>query len=125
MGGWCVSVIGLYGMPPLAWLNLRVREYWDAAGRWELDGLHCYLDATMLHKISCISLLDNKHDTWSWQAASSDLFSSSSAATLLHKPVPDVSTKEWKQLWNFKGPTRASMTLWLLQHERLPSADIL
>lgn len=33
--------------------------------------------------------------------------------------------KGWKAFWRFKGPTRASFTLWLVRHNRLKTNGLL
>lgn len=110
--------------PPEEWLDLPVCAFWVAGSGWLVSHLCGFLDAGTLRALQGISLQPDSSDEWVWQASTSGSFSSASAYRLL---LPDVDRPHpnWRHIWAFKGPTRPSMTLWLLQHGRLPTADYL
>lgn len=86
--------------------------------------LRGFLDDSMLSKLQEIAIQPDSRDQWSWQATTSGNFWSAFANRLLLDGVVN-DQQEWRHIWDFKGPSRPSMTLWLLKHGRLPTTAYL
>lgn len=117
---------------PLALLSLRslperdktftVREYWRLATGWEISVLSNFLPAGILSKLLAVHLTSVcDPDTPVWRASSTGRFSVSSARRLLSSPAASTHSSLWSRIWDFKGPTRSSFTLWSSLHEGLPT----
>lgn len=109
--------------PPDSWVLRSVSSYWTLAAGWCMDDLQHYLAPPILTKIRQLSLLSNQADVWRWRDSPTGWFTSASARQLMHPEHRVQLSLDWTSLWKFKGPLRASMTLWLIQHGRLPTAD--
>lgn len=61
-----------------------------------------------------------------WLPSSKGKFTRKSAHKLLQtEPEPTMQHFEWRVIWNFRGPTRGSMLLWQLAHDRLKMKSLL
>lgn len=60
-----------------------------------------------------------------WTQANSGRFSIQFARDLRLNTGGDSSSTLWRTIWHFKGPPRASLTLWMTLHHALSTADLL
>lgn len=60
-----------------------------------------------------------------WQTSENGVFTIKSAYDILKPPPPSTGQFQWTQIWNFKGPVRGSLFLWMLAHNRLKTKGLL
>lgn len=60
-----------------------------------------------------------------WRISPTGMFSTRSARELIYDRIGAVTHKLWGRIWKFKGPSRASLTLWPGLHRALPTAVFL
>lgn len=60
-----------------------------------------------------------------WMPSSKGVFTTKSAYKLLLDPTSIDQNFNWKCLWQFTGPTRQSLLLWTLAHDRLKTSQLL
>lgn len=106
--------------------SATVRDYWTG-DEWKWGSLQVILSTsvlTLLHEVS----LEGEEDMMDipiWKASTSGNYTTTSARRLL-SPVLEVNYPSiWKKVWSFKGPSRASFTIWEDLHAALPIAHLL
>lgn len=60
-----------------------------------------------------------------WKLTENEIFSKKTAYILANQHNTQREMFNWKALWHFKGPTRGSLLLWLVAHNRLKARHML
>lgn len=74
---------------------------------------------TLLHKgLRRFDAAQVTDELW-WNASPNGIFTTKSAYNLLRPDIVADDCFNWKELWRFKGPTRGSLLLLVVSHDRL------
>lgn len=107
--------------------GLKIRFFWKPTQGWHLELLHRLMSTNIISLLLQRNLhhpLDGR-DIPNWSSAKSGTFS---IASLCHLWLLDHTT--WcyahrNRIWKFKGPLRASLTLWIVLYGALPTTELL
>lgn len=91
-----------------------VLTYWDYASGWRWELLRHRFPTHILTRLASTTLnLDNHDlDVPCWRLSSVGHFSVKSVKTVLSSTPTTSSDDRWQDVWKYKGPSRASFTLW-------------
>lgn len=108
-------------------LGKSIHDHWLQTNDWDWGVLRQYLPDAILSKLSGILALGHSEtqDKLLWKHSSKGEFSINSVYSQLLQGAGFAVDKGWKAFWRFKGPTRASFTLWLVRHNRLKTDGLL
>lgn len=124
----CPYCLLLLHSPPPFQLDRKVRDFWDEAHGWDFDCLRAWLPPAVLsdfHGIRLPEVVSSQLDVPLWVPGVDDRFSLFSTKNLIRPPRSLSPLLIWRQLWRFKGPTRASLTLWATARDVLPTRSLL
>lgn len=114
--------------PPTDLLDCTVREFWQEDHGWDFTCLREWLPAAILQDLRGIHLTaaeSSETDVCLWSPGINGRFSLSSAKLLIRHPQVSTPSSIWRRLWKFKGPARASFTLWAAARDLLPTRSFL
>lgn len=60
-----------------------------------------------------------------WNPSSQGQFTTKSAYELLMQAIPQLEPFPWEIIWRFQGPSRGSLLLWQITHDRLKTTSLL
>lgn len=114
-------------LPPLHSKDLTVAAYWRRPMEWDVELLQAYLPPHLLVSLMGVQVIDDRQasDTPYWSFTSTGIFSIHSLKQRISPAVPPPRYIPWQRVWQFKGPLRASFTLWACLHKALPTAATL
>lgn len=114
--------------PPASVATLYVRDFWSDTSGWDFAQLQNWLSPDILHELWQLSLLEAgslERDILYWEPGVNGLFSAAAVLFLLSASQQLPHMDLWRRLWVFKGPRRASMTLWAIAWDILPTRNFL
>lgn len=112
---------------PAHLLNMSIHDFWKAQTGWKIYILHPYLPHAVLSLLNgvIIQTSENCWDVPTWRYSTSGLFTITSVQSLVRPPNSATTTFNWRALWRFCGPSRASLTLWLALHDAIITNHLL
>lgn len=111
--------------PPF--LHASVREVWHVGEGWKQHHFSHWLPQPIIDFLlqALVPTDPNQPDRPLWSLTASGEFSSASLRKVLASSAPPRSPILWNRVWQFRGPVRASFTLWAGLHRALPTASLL
>lgn len=111
---------------PVDLLSMLVHDVWCLRLGWRLEVLNGLLPLLILHLLEQHRLPGQltAGDRPGWSLSRSGVFSTHSLRKIMQSPHVSP-TFHWRCLWKFQGPSRASLTLWILLHDALPTFELL
>lgn len=96
---------------------------WSQTDGWNVQQLKHLLPGQMWEQLQRCHLLDSSgsEDKLHYTTTTIGCFSLESARHHIRPAPIDEGDSLWKEIWNFKGPSRSSFTLWLTMHKALPT----
>lgn len=96
---------------------LPIRHYWQQVGGWQVEALAHFLPGSIL----TIQLYPagEHEDVPRWTLTNQGKFTVRSLHNLMQPWYDSLINNIWSRIWQFHGPGRASMTLWMIMHRGL------
>lgn len=94
---------------------------------WNLEVLFIWLPQDILQELTKINLAngDAQTDQLHWSPSEKGQFTTTKGYLGLLNFGDEGNGHKRKQIWNFKGPSRASMLLWFIKHDRILTKSLL
>lgn len=109
-------------------LGAMVVDVWCSTLGWSAAHLFELLPADVILELQAYPLSTEpaSPDTPEWIFTGNLLLSTRSVRHRLQRPPhPQPSAIPWLKVWQFRGPVRASLTLWTCLHQALPTTALL
>ncbi|KAI5676157.1 hypothetical protein M9H77_07107 [Catharanthus roseus] len=105
--------------------HLEQKFVWKVLNRKEV--LFIWLPQDILQELTKINLAngDAQTDQLHWSPSEKGQFTTTKAYLGLLNFGDEGNGHKRKQIWNFKGPSRASMLLWFIKHDRILTKSLL
>ncbi|CAN1746335.1 Putative ribonuclease H protein At1g65750 [Linum perenne] len=98
-----------------------VADFVTDGDKWDFDKLNKLLPHEIVEQIIGMSAPKEEHgeDIWTWGGSHDGRFSIKSAYDIVVEENALATDSRWSKLWNWRGPHRIKLFLWLVYHERL------
>lgn len=104
--------------------NHVVSDYWNHDTRWKVES-SCRPRYLLLFAGKRVLPTGQRLDIPNWALTTHETFSVQFVRTNMLSPQVNPPHNLWLTVWKFKGPMRASLLVWLLLHDGLPTAELL